>query len=107
MENQQTYQKTYPSQQQTTQTNKPDAKFTAGAVSATVWSNTGSTKDGQPTSYFTVSLQRNYKDRDGNWKNSSSLRLNDLPKARLVLSKAYEFLVLKDAESATSQPGRA
>ena len=91
-----------PQQQQ--KTNQPETRFTAGAISATVWQNASSGKDGQQMTYHTVSLQRSYKDRDGNWKHTSSMRLNDLPKARLVLSKAYEFLVLKDAESATSHP---
>ncbi len=76
--------------------NKPLARFTAGAVSATVWSNLSQGKDGE--SYNTVSLQRRYRDRDGNWKSASALRVNDLPKAHLVLSKAYEFLVMKDAD---------
>lgn len=91
-------------QQQTNQTsNAPEARFTAGAISATVWQNSSPGKDGKQMSYSTVSLQRSYKDRDGSWKHTSSMRLNDLPKARLVLSKAYEFLVMKDAEAGTSR----
>ncbi len=82
--------------------NQPEARFTAGAISATVWQNSSPGKDGM--SYSTVSLQRSYKDRDGSWKHTSSMRLNDLPKARLVLSKAYEFLVMKNAEAGTSRP---
>ena len=79
--------------------NKPLARFTAGAVSATVWSNQSQGKDGE--SYNTVSLQRRYRDREGNWKSASALRVNDLPKAHLVLSKAYEFLVMQDADEET------
>lgn len=94
-------------QQQTSQTsnaNQPEARFTAGAISATVWQNASSGREGQQMGYYTVSLQRSYKDRDGSWKHTSSMRLNDLPKARLVLSKAYEFLVMKDTEAGTSRP---
>lgn len=100
----QTTPNTTQQQQKPNKTNQPEARFTAGAISATVWQNASSGKDGQQMSYHTVSLQRSYKDRDGNWQHTSSMRLNDLPKARLVLSKAYEFLVLKDTESATSHP---
>ncbi len=77
---------------------QPEKKFSAGAVIATVWQNQGTTKEGQAVGYKTVSLQRRYKDKDGNWKNASSFRITDLPKAALVLQKAYEFSVLKERE---------
>jgi len=77
---------------------QPEKKFSAGAVVATVWQNQGKTKDGQAVGYKTVSLQRRYKDRDGTWKNASSFRITDLPKAALVLQKAYEFSVLREKE---------
>jgi len=86
-------------QDQNVSSNQPEAKFNAGAVSATIWKNEFSGKDGQKGSYHTVSLQRSYKDKQGNWQNTSSLRINDLPKAQLVLAKAYEFLILRDQES--------
>jgi hypothetical protein len=73
----------------------PEKKFVAGAISATVWNNEKSigTNTVEMTS---VSLARNYKDKDGKWKSVSSLRLNDLPKAKLVLDKAYEYLTMKE-----------
>ncbi|MFH1511320.1 MAG: hypothetical protein ABIF10_06520 [Candidatus Woesearchaeota archaeon] len=74
--------------------NVPEKKFSAGAVSATVWKNEVQGKPG--ASYFSVGLQRSYKDKDGNWQHTTSLRLNDLPKASLVLERVYEFLVLKE-----------
>lgn len=88
--------------------NRPEKKFVAGAVSATVWknsSNMGAASSGMPenANYYTISLQRAYKDKSGNWKTSASLRANDLPKASLVLNKAYEYMVFKDsADSADS-----
>lgn len=108
MQNMQVPQHHTPQQQtsQTSNANQPEARFTAGAISATVWQNSSPGRDGKQMSYSTVSLQRSYKDRDGSWKHTPSMRLNDLPKARLVLSKAYEFLVMKDAESGTSRPER-
>ena len=73
----------------------PVKKFRAGAVSATVWNNPGKEFEGkEPTTYSTISLERSYKDKDGSWKTTSSLRLNDLPKVAVVVNKAYEFLVL-------------
>lgn len=74
----------------------PEKKFSTGVISATVWKNQGiSKKDGQPVEFRTISLQRRYTDKHGQWQTSGSLRVNDLPKAMLVLNKAYEYLVLK------------
>jgi len=74
--------------------NTPEKKFRAGAVSATVWANRGQNQQGEPTEYKTISLERNYTDKEGKWQSTNSFRVNDLPKAKLVLEKAYEFLVL-------------
>ena len=59
---------------------KPDNKFKAGAVTATVWANEMKDRQGNKFSVYTVAFERNYKDRDGNWKSTNSLRVNDIPK---------------------------
>ncbi len=74
---------------------QPEKKFSTGSVSATVWQNTGKSRNGEEVSFRTVSFQRSYKDKEGNWKTTSTLRTNDLPKAALVIQKAYEYLVLR------------
>lgn len=76
--------------------NTPEKKFRAGPVSATIWKNTGQRQDGEIASFNTISLERSYKDKSGNWQNTSSLRVSDLPRASIVLQKAYEYLVLKE-----------
>ena len=81
--------------------NTPKQKFSTGVISATIWKNSGISKKGEPVEFRTISLQRRYTDEKGEWKSTSSLRINDLPKAALVLNKAYEYLVLKEqADSA-------
>lgn len=83
--------------------NQPEKKFSTGAVSATIWKNqTTSKKTGEPVEFRTVTLQRRYKDPEGNWQTSHNMRLNDLPKATLVMNKAYEYLVLKDESTGDS-----
>jgi hypothetical protein len=77
--------------------NLPLKKFRAGAVSATVWNN--QTKDGEGE-YKSISFERHYKDKEGAWKSTTSLRMNDLPKAALVLQKAYEYLTLSEGAEA-------
>lgn len=77
--------------------NKPEKKIRAGAISATIWQNTGQSKTGESVQYRTVQVERSYKDKKTNaWKNTSSFRVSDLPKLALVSQKAYEYLVLKE-----------
>jgi hypothetical protein len=77
--------------------NRPLKKFRAGAICATVWSNHAKEGEGE---YMTVSFERGYKDKEGVWKSTSSLRANDLPRAALVLQKAYEFIALGEEAEA-------
>jgi hypothetical protein len=74
--------------------NQPEKKFSTGAISATVWKNIRTGKDGKVFESRTVNLQRRYTDKTGQWQTTSSLRLNDLPKAALVLEEAYKYIVL-------------
>lgn len=78
--------------------NKPEKKFRASPITATVWTNEGKSSDGQPRMYRTISLERSYRDKEGAWQTTNSLRVNDLPKAVLVLNKAFEFVTLKESE---------
>jgi len=82
--------------------NKPEKKFRAGAISATIWKNQNQ-KGTKSFSYHTISLERAYKDQAGGWKTTASMRLADLPRAKLVLNKAYEYLVVQEGESAEEQ----
>ncbi|HLC75272.1 MAG TPA: hypothetical protein VJH88_05475 [Candidatus Nanoarchaeia archaeon] len=75
--------------------NMPEKKFRAGAISATVWKNTGQSAKGESVEFKTISLNRVYKDASGAWQHTTSLRLNDLPRASVALQKAYEYLVLE------------
>lgn len=43
-----------------------------------------------------VSFQKHYRDRNGEWQSTSTLDVNDIPKAVLVLSKAYDYLTSGD-----------
>ena len=78
-------------------TNQPVQKFSTGAISATIWNNQGTGRNGEPTEFSSITLQRRYN-KDGQWQSTNALRLNDLPKASLVLQKAYEFLIFKRAD---------
>jgi len=80
---------------------QPEKKFSTGAISATVWTNVRTDKDGKVFETKTVNLQRRYTDKNGEWQTSNSLRLKDLPKARLVLEEAFKHLVLNESIQTT------
>jgi hypothetical protein len=73
---------------------KPLKSFKSGALQVAIWENENLGADGQPQLFRTVSFDRRYKDKNGEWKSSNNLRVNDLPKAALMLQKAYEYLIL-------------
>jgi hypothetical protein len=78
------------------QGNYPEKSFRAGAISATVWRNHGKKENGEETEYKTISIERRYTDRTGEWKSTNSMRVNDLPKAKVALDEAYKYLVLNE-----------
>lgn len=73
--------------------NLPEKKIRSGAISATIWNNEQDSPTGK-VSYKTVAFERSYKDKDGKWQTTNKLRAGDIPKAVLVLNKAYEHLSL-------------
>jgi len=84
----------------------PEKKFRAGGISISIWQNSGIAKAGGVSVYRTVSMERSYRDKNGVWQKTNSFRINDLPKAALLLTKAYEYLVLNqniyEADSQTN-----
>lgn len=82
---------------------QPKFKFRAGGMSVSSWQNKGKKGDREFT-FNTFSLQRSYKDKDGNWQNPSlSLRMNDLPKTILCLNKAFENALNSDVEEESEE----
>ncbi len=75
--------------------NLPVKKFRAGAVSATIWENQGHNDKGESVTFKNVSFERSYKNSDGEWQTTNALRMSDLPRAVLVLNKAYEFMAIR------------
>ena len=75
---------------------KPDKKFQAGAIEVSIFENEIQ-QNGKTIKIKKVAFQKRYKSPQG-WKTTYSLDINDIPKAVLALSKAYEFLVM-DSET--------
>jgi len=79
--------------------NVPEKKFRAGLITATVWKNEFKGENGELKEYRTVSFDKSYKDKNGNWKSTNTLRMNDLPKAAMVLEEAFKYLALVEKEN--------
>jgi len=72
---------------------KPVAKFKAGQVSAALWENEITVKNGHKATMLKATVERRYRDKDGNWKSSSSFSRNEIPLAIYCLQKAFEKII--------------
>jgi hypothetical protein len=70
---------------------QPDIVFKHGRCSAAVFSKEV-TRGDRTFQVRSVSFQKRYLDKNGEWQTASYLDVNDLPKAALVLSKAFDYL---------------
>ena len=76
--------------------NKPIKVFKAGAVKASIFENNVQHMDKVITN-FRVLIDKVYKDANGTWKSTNSFSAhNELPKAIVVLQKAYKYILFKD-----------
>ena len=71
---------------------KPVAKFKAGMVSAAIWENQIEVK-GKTVTMLKATVQRRYKDSDGNWKSSQSYSRNEIPLVVFCLQKCFETML--------------
>ena len=74
------------------------AKFKAGQVSAALWENEVTTKTGRKVTVLKATVERRYKDRDGQWKSSGSLGRNEIALAIYCLQKSFERIVEGEKE---------
>jgi len=72
--------------------NKPEKHFRFGGVRGTVWRDRRKGQDGRAFDSVSVTLDRAYRNADGEWQNTASLRENDIPKAIAALQKTFVYL---------------
>ena len=72
---------------------QPEKRYRCGGCEAAIFENE-IVKGNQSVKIKKVAFQKRYKTPDGEWRTTGSLEVNDLPKAILALSKAYQYLVL-------------
>ena len=78
---------------------RPDKEIKVGAVRVAIWSNARHTSDGKPYTTHRVIVERIYRNSQSEFKWTSSLETNDIPKAILGLKKAYEFITMTNKET--------
>ena len=84
---------------------KPKKTFRAGPIQASVFMNARKV-DGKSTEIPSVNFQKRYLDA-GEWKTTNSLNLADLPRAVLVLWKAYDYILGLRSEVVADEEGQS
>jgi len=79
-------------QAETEESRTPVVAFRYRRISAAVFEQPVQVGDHEVT-VFNVSLRRSYRDGQGNWRSTHTLRLVDLPSAILALQKCYEHIL--------------
>jgi hypothetical protein len=81
----------------------PVKKFGAGSVSCALWEN-DAVVNGNKVQILKATIERRYRDKDGQWKSSGSFSRNEIPLAIYCLQKAFEAMVEeKEGEEDGSQ----
>lgn len=76
---------------------KPEKKFRCGPISASIWAD-GKTVEGKMVKFYSVSIDKAYKDGD-EWKHTNSFAVEDLPKVALLANEVYRHLRLRESDS--------
>ena len=73
-------------------------RIRCGSVGLSIFENI-SQQNNEPALYYTVDISRSYRDREGNWKSTSSFYKSQLPQLIYVCQRALEFLEEVESES--------
>ena len=83
---------TRPAIQDATSSAKPTATFRFGQVSAAIFTNDVKLSNGKTAKVPNVTLRRSYRNAQGTWEHTHSLRASDLLPAALALTRCYESI---------------
>ena len=76
-----------------TEKQKPVHKARLGALQLAIWVNEYEADGGEQRTFHTITLERNYRDKDDTWHKTSQLRESDLGEAQALLQNAQQFLI--------------
>ena len=72
---------------------QPLQKFRAGQVTCAIWENEMPLPNGGSKEVLKATVGKSYKDRNGEWKNSSSFSRNEIPLAEWCLDRAFSAML--------------
>jgi len=78
---------------------KPTARVSIHPVSIAIWKN-----ETEKGAFYSCTLQRRYRDSEGNWKNSDSLSEGDLLITAKALDLAHTEILKLRANDRNAQP---
>jgi len=67
---------------------KPEFDVKLGRLRAVVWKN----KSSDDKEYHSIQFETSYKDKEGNWKNSSSFSESELPQLEKLVDLVFHKL---------------
>lgn len=80
------------------------AQLNAGPVRCAVWENQRFS-NGRQSAVFSVTVGRNYREKTGAWKTTTSFGRNDIPLLIHCLQKAFEFMLEPRKHSVAEDKG--
>jgi len=82
--------------------NKPSKVFRCGAVQAAIWTNQR-VMDDAVVEVHSIRIDKSYREGD-QWKRTTSLAAEDLPKVSVVAMASYRHLRLRSSENGPGDP---
>lgn len=76
---------------------KPEKIIMVGPCRASIFRNSF-VKDGKTIDLPKVVFEIRFKDKNNKWRGTTSMCINEIPKAILALQKAYDYLLSKGKE---------
>lgn len=81
------------------QNNKPVKSFKASNIEASVWKQQVE-RNGETITRHSVRIQKQFRNKDGDYEKTDYYFRDDLPKLRLVVDKVFEFIALNESPDA-------
>ena len=82
--------------------NRPAKTIKYGGVRVSCWIEQRTGNDGRDFETKSVTVDRAYKDAQGQWQNTNSLREGDIPKAIAGLQEVFAYLCKREANGNAS-----
>ena len=78
---------------------KPIKDFRSGNIQASIWRNEVD-KDGHTVVRHSVRIQKQFRNDDGDYQETTYYFRDDIPRLILVAQKAFEFISLSESKEA-------